>query len=104
MSAIENKAFEDVDKDALQRDLEEIKANLGLVGEEDYQHLLKLERWGRGSTLGGFFLIFMATALEISIGLSTFGFWTLGIIASVLIGMTIDLMVGKTKLLRVGGF
>ena len=79
--------YEDVDKDQLQRDLEEIKANLGPVGEEDYQHLLKLERWGRAATLSGFFLIYMATALEISIGLSTFGFWTLGIVAAILIGV-----------------
>ena len=57
------------------------------MGEEDYQHLLKLERWGRGATLSGFFLIYMATALEISIGLSTFGFWTLGILAAILIGV-----------------
>ncbi|EDZ63119.1 fatty acid desaturase [Sulfurimonas gotlandica GD1] len=79
--------YEDVDKEELQRDLEEIKANLGPVGEEDYQHLLKLERWGRGATLSGFFLIYMATALEISIGLSTFGFWTLGIVAAILVGV-----------------
>jgi fatty acid desaturase len=79
--------YEDVNKDQLQRDLEEIKANLGPVGEEDYQHLLKLERWGRGATLSGFFMIYVITALEISIGLSTFGFWTLGIIAAVLIGV-----------------
>lgn len=79
--------YEDVDKNQLQRDFEEIKANLGPVGEEDYQHLLKLERWGRGATLSGFFLIYVATALEVSIGLSTFGFWTLGIIAAILIGV-----------------
>ena len=79
--------YEDVDKDQLQRDLEEIKASLGPVGEEDYQHLLKLERWGRGATLSGFFLIYLVGALEISIGLSTFGFWTLAIIAAVLLGV-----------------
>ncbi|NOR58113.1 MAG: fatty acid desaturase [Sulfurimonas sp.] len=79
--------YEDVDKDQLQSDLEEIKASLGPVGEEDYQHLLKLERWGRGATLSGFFLIYLVTALEISIGLSTFGFWTIAIIAAILIGV-----------------
>ncbi|MDA3909522.1 MAG: fatty acid desaturase [Sulfurimonas sp.] len=79
--------YEEVNKELLQRDLEKIKANLGPVGEEDYQHLLKLERWGRGATLSGFFLIYMVTSLEVSIGLSTFGFWTLGVIAAVLIGV-----------------
>jgi len=79
--------YEDVDKDLLQRDLEQIKANLGPVGQEDYMHLLKLERWGRFSTLSGFFLIYLVTALEISIGLSTFGFWTIAITAAILIGV-----------------
>ena len=86
-SSHEYARYEDVDKEQLQRDLEEIKANLGPVGQEDFQHLLKLERWGRASTLAGFFLIYVVTALEVSIGLSTFGFWTIAIIAAVLIGL-----------------
>jgi len=79
--------YEDVDKEQLQKDLEEIKANLGPVGQEDFQHLLKLERWSRSFTYAGFFMIYVITALELSIGLSTFGFWTLGIIAAILIGV-----------------
>ncbi len=79
--------YEDVDQAQLQKDLEEIKANLGPVGQEDYQHLLKLERWGRAATYTGFFLIYVVTALELSIGLSTFGFWTIGILAAILIGV-----------------
>jgi len=79
--------YEDVDKDQLQRDIEEIKEKLGPVGQADFDHLLKLERWSRGATFAGFFLIYVVTALEVSIGLSTFGFWTLGIIAAVLVGV-----------------
>jgi len=79
--------YEDIDKDQLQKDLEEIKANLGPVGQEDFKHLLKLERWGRGATVVGFFLIYMASALELSIGLSSFGFWTLAIISAILLGV-----------------
>ena len=79
--------YEDVDKDLLQKDIEEIKEKLGPVGEEDFQHLLKLERWSRGATYAGFFMIYLVTALEISVGLGSFGFWTLGIIAAVLIGV-----------------
>ncbi len=79
--------YEDVDKEQLQKDLEEIKANLGPVGQEDLDHLLKLEKWGRAATLSGFFMIYVVTSLEVSIDLSTFGFWTLGIIAAVLIGV-----------------
>ena len=79
--------YEDIDKELLQKDLEKIKADLGPVGQEDFQHLLKLERWGRAFTLSGFFMIYVVTALEVSIGLSTFGFWTLGILAAILIGV-----------------
>ncbi len=79
--------YEDVDKEQLQRDLEEIKANIGPATEEDFQHLLKLERWGRASTLSGFFLIYVASALELSIGLGSFAFWVLAVIAAVLIGV-----------------
>jgi len=79
--------YEDVDKELLQKDLEKIKKDLGPVGQEDYQHLLKLERWSRAATYAGFFMIYIVTALEVSIGLSTFGFWTLGILAAILIGV-----------------
>jgi len=79
--------YEDIDKDQLQRDLEEIKENLGPVGQEDFQHLLKLERWSNAAKYGGFFMMYVVVALEVSIGLSSFGFWTLGIIAAVLIGV-----------------
>ena len=40
--------YEDIDKEQLQKDIEEIKETLGAANEEDFQHLLKLERWGRG--------------------------------------------------------
>ncbi|MFT7002797.1 MAG: fatty acid desaturase [Sulfurimonas sp.] len=79
--------YEDIDKDMLQKDLEDIKANLGPVGQKDYMHLLKLQRWGRASTLSGFFLIYVATALELSINLSAFIFWILAILAAILIGV-----------------
>ncbi len=75
--------YEDVDQQQLQQDIDEIKSSLGAVGEEDYQHLLKLERWGRGATLSGFFLIFLITFFNIS----SFGFWIIGLIAAVLIGV-----------------
>jgi len=79
--------YEDIDKDQLQRDIEEIKEKLGPVGQSDFDHLLKLERWSRGATFAGFFLIYVITALEVSVGLNTFVFWALGIVAAVLIGV-----------------
>ncbi|WP_324171448.1 fatty acid desaturase family protein [Sulfurimonas sp.] len=79
--------YEDIDKDLLQKDIEQIKEKLGPVSEKDFQHLLKLERWSRGATFAGFFMIYLVTALEVSIGLGAFAFWTLGIIAATLVGV-----------------
>jgi len=79
--------YEDIDKEQLQKDLEEIKTNLGPTSWSDFEHLLMLERWGRGATLVGFFLIYLASALELSVGLGSFGFWTLAIISAVLLGI-----------------
>jgi len=79
--------YEEVDKEQLQKDLEEIKASLGPVGEEDFQHLLKLERWGRAATLSGFFMIFIITATVATTGLSTLAFWALAVLSAILIGV-----------------
>jgi len=79
--------YEDIDKDQLQADLEEIKKNLGPVGQEDFEHLLKLERWQKTLTYGGFFLIYIISALELSYGLSGFFFWFLAVISAVMIGV-----------------
>jgi len=79
--------YEDIDKELLQRDIEEIKEQLGPVGQADFDHLLKLERWSRGATFTGFFMIYVITALEVSMGLNAFGFWALGVLAAVLIGV-----------------
>ncbi len=80
-------SYEDIDKDELQRDIEAIKKKVGKVGEEDYQHLLKLERWGRAFTFGGFFLMYVAISLELSVGLSGFAFWLIAGLAAVSMGI-----------------
>ncbi|MDO8454860.1 MAG: fatty acid desaturase [Sulfurimonas sp.] len=80
--------YEDIDKEQLQIDIEKIKETIGSPTEEDFQHLLKLERWGRGSTIVGFLLILLISYLEISqYGLSSFGFWGIAILAATLIGV-----------------
>ena len=79
--------YEDIDKEELQKDIEQIKKDLGPVGQEDFDHLLKLERWQKILTYGGFFLIYVIASLEISAGLSGFGFWFLAVIAAVMIGV-----------------
>ncbi|MEA3521632.1 MAG: fatty acid desaturase [Campylobacterota bacterium] len=80
--------YEDIDKEQLQKDIEAIKENLDPVNWEDFQHLLKLERWGRASTLTGFFLVFLINFLEVShFGLGSFAFWATAVIAALLIGV-----------------
>ena len=66
--------YRDVDQKQLQIDIDEIKKTIGVTTEEDFQHLLKLERWGRGSTLSGFALILLLTYLNYSIGISSYIF------------------------------
>jgi fatty acid desaturase len=79
--------YEDVDKEQLQKDIDAIKETIGAPNEEDFQHLLKLERWGRAATFGGYFLIFLISLLEITSGIGSFLFWTIAVVAAVLIGV-----------------
>ncbi|MEA3374337.1 MAG: fatty acid desaturase [Campylobacterota bacterium] len=79
--------YEDVDKDQLQKDLDEIKETLGEVNQEDFEHLLKLERWSRASTFWGYAIIFLVSLLEITSGISSLLFWSMAVVAAVLIGV-----------------
>ena len=79
--------YEDVDQDQLQKDIDEIKKTIK-VGEKDFQHLLKLERWGKMATYGGFALVAIVVILDsLNTGISSFDFWFFGILGSVLIGI-----------------
>ncbi|MEA3491419.1 MAG: fatty acid desaturase [Campylobacterota bacterium] len=80
--------YRDVDQELLERDIDSIKETIGVVTEEDYQHLLKLERWGRGSTLSGFLLIIIINALDMTqYALPSLLFWMVGLLAALLIGV-----------------
>jgi len=80
--------YEDVDKAQLQKDIDEIKKTIGAVTEEDYQHLLKLERWGRGSTIFGFFLIIAINILDTTqYALPDIIYWIVGLVAALSIGI-----------------
>jgi fatty acid desaturase len=80
--------YEDIDKDILQKDIEDIKNSLGRPTWDDFLHLLKLQRWGRASTIIGYFLMFLVIFLdETYFGLSSFSFWIIAIISAVLIGV-----------------
>lgn len=79
--------YEDVDQAELQRDIDAIKKTIK-VGEKDFQHLLKLEKWGRFSTIFGFLLIAIVVVLSsYDSGISTFDFWFFGIFGAALIGI-----------------
>ena len=80
--------YKEVNQEELERDIDKIKETIGAVTEEDYQHLLKLERWGRASTLSGFALIVIINILDATqYALPTFLFWMIGLLAAFLIGV-----------------
>ena len=78
--------YEDVDKEQLEKDIDAIKETMPPVNEEDFQHLLKLERWGKRFTYSGLALILILSIVELAFaGLSAYIFWPLAIIAALLI-------------------
>ena len=78
--------YEDVDQEQLERDIDAIKETMPAVGEEDFQHLLKLERWGKMFTYSGIALTLVLSIVEIILGgLSASIFWPIAVIAALLI-------------------
>ena len=77
--------YEDIDKDELERDIEEIKKNMAPVGQEDFDHLLKLEKWGRMFTFGGYGIILLLSIMGLFGEVSSFIFWPLAIISALAI-------------------
>ncbi len=71
--------YEDVDKEQLERDINEIKETMAPVGQEDFEHLLKLEKWGRAFTLGGVVVMVLMAIFGI---ISGFWFWVLATVAA----------------------
>jgi len=80
-------AYDKVDKVQLQEDIDNIKKTLGTASWEDFQHLLKIERWGRGFTFSGYFLILVLSFIELRYGVSTFAFWSMALGAALFIGI-----------------
>jgi fatty acid desaturase len=74
--------YKDVDQELLRADIDQIKKDIGDPTWEDYQHLLKLERWGRIASGTGYLLIALACYVD--------SFWlaaVVAVIAAVLIGV-----------------
>ncbi|MDQ7060246.1 MAG: fatty acid desaturase [Sulfurimonas sp.] len=80
--------YRDVDQAQLQKDIDAIKKTIGKTTEEDFQHLLKLERWGRIATLSGFTLLLLSIYLASSNPtFSVYLFWGIGIFGAFLMGV-----------------
>ena len=80
--------YTDIDKEQLQKDIDEIKNSIGAPTQEDFQHLLKLERWGKNSTYFGYFLILLISFLEVThFGLSALAFYSLALLSALFIGV-----------------
>ncbi len=78
--------YEDIDKEQLERDINAIKETMELPSEEDFQHLLKMERWGRAFTFFGYAIILLLTLTEYFYGaLSGWIFWPAAVVAALCI-------------------
>jgi len=79
--------YTEIDQKQLQIDIDNIKKTIK-VGQEDFEHLLKLEKWGKIATFGGFGLIALVVILNsFNSGISNFDFYFFGIIGAFLIGV-----------------
>jgi len=77
--------YEEVDKAQLEKDIDAIKETMKPVDEEDFQHLLKMERWGRIATFSGYGLILLLAIIGLFTEVGSLLFWSVGIVAAVLI-------------------
>jgi len=78
--------YDQIDKEQLKKDIEEARDSIGEATEEDFQHLLKMERWGRTATFSGYFLALLISLIELSSGgIGTFMFWFLAVVSALLI-------------------
>jgi fatty acid desaturase len=83
MANVHYTRYEDIDQAALQKDIDAIKETIPAPNWEDFQHLLKLERWGSGAVFAGIILIGVVSFYD----MSGFAFWSLALIAALLIGI-----------------
>lgn len=75
-------AYDQVNQEELQRDIDNIKVKLGTASWEDFQHLLKMERWGRVATFLGYGLILLVSFLELKYTISSLTFWMLALFSA----------------------
>jgi len=78
-------SYAEVDQEQLKIDIEAIKETIGTPLEEDFQHLLKMERWGRIATFSGYGIIVVLSLIELFMPLGSLLFWSIGLISAILI-------------------
>ncbi len=83
MGSVKYTRYDDIDQEALQKDIEAIKETIPAPNWDDFQHLLKLERWGSGAVFAGIILIGVVSFWDMS-GVS---FLVLALLAASLIGI-----------------
>ena len=80
--------YQDIDQTQLQIDIDAIKEQIGAPNEEDFKHLLKLEKWGTALSVIGYALVALVSYIEMSdYGISSLAFWIMAILAAVAIGI-----------------
>ncbi len=79
--------YAQIDKEQLKNDIEAIKETIGSPSEEDFQHLLKMERWGRVATFSGYGLVAVLSLVELIWGVSGFFFWSMALVSALLISI-----------------
>lgn len=80
-------SYQDIDKDQFQIDIEEAKSKIGAPKQEDLDHLIKLEKWGRMATFSGFIIILILSVLETSMEIGSIVFWIMAVLSGSLIGL-----------------
>lgn len=79
--------YQDVDKEQLQKDIEEIKQTVSYGIEEDLIHLKKMERWGWYSTALGYGLLIGAVVLESVVDIHRLLFYLLLLLSAIFLGI-----------------
>jgi len=88
MNKTEYAKYENVDQEELKNDIEKIKKLMPPVNQDDFEHLLKMERWGRYATFSGYFLILALVILELIYeDFSSIYFWIIFISSAFLISV-----------------
>ena len=77
--------YNQVNQKELEKDIDAIKENMEAVGEADFKHLLKMERWGRIATFTGYGIILLLSILALFVELSTFTYGMLFVTSALLI-------------------